>query len=214
MRAHQGVCKSRDSATNGFIFQQTMFRIKDPKRTLDFYTRVMGMTCVGSALKCVLSSPCAQPQPVYQAGFNTAPARRAEAPSALGRLLTKLDFEPMEFSLLFLGMVDPASVPEDPKDRVRAPRPPHHRPRPCSRARHAWKHGGVLSAHPMLQVGCCTSVTANMALSLELSTCWLCCELMDVHVVVPPAGIPFPESTALTAAACAGGMDVWANGCP
>ncbi len=163
MRAHQGVCKSRDSATNGFIFQQTMFRIKDPKRTLDFYTRVMGMTCVGSALKCVLSSPCAQPQPVYQAGFNTAPARRAEAPSALGRLLTKLDFEPLEFSLLFLGMVDPASVPEDPKDRVRAPRPPHHRPRPCSRARHAWKHGGVLSAHPMLQVGCCTSVTANPA---------------------------------------------------
>ncbi len=55
---------------------------------------------------------------------------------------------------------------------------------------------------------------AAAALSLELSTCWLCCELMDVHVVVPPAGIPFPESTALTAAACAGGMDVWANGCP
>ena len=35
------------------------------------------------------------------------------------RLLTKLDFEAMKFSLLFLGMVDPASVPEDPKDRVR-----------------------------------------------------------------------------------------------
>ena len=42
--AHQGVSKSRDSATNGFIFQQTMVRIKDPTRTLDFYTRVMGMT--------------------------------------------------------------------------------------------------------------------------------------------------------------------------
>ena len=34
------------------------------------------------------------------------------------RLLTKLDFESMKFSLLFLGMTPPESVPEDPKDRV------------------------------------------------------------------------------------------------
>ncbi len=51
----------------------------------------------------------------------------AEALSTSGRLLTKLDFEPMEFSLLFLGMVDPASVPEDPKDRV-SPAGHVHRP--------------------------------------------------------------------------------------
>lgn len=34
------------------------------------------------------------------------------------RLLSKLDFESMKFSLLFLGMTPPESVPEDPKDRV------------------------------------------------------------------------------------------------
>lgn len=41
-----GLCEARDSATNGFVFNQTMLRIKDPERTLDFYTRVMGMTLV------------------------------------------------------------------------------------------------------------------------------------------------------------------------
>ncbi|TGG92342.1 lactoylglutathione lyase [Natronospirillum operosum] len=41
-----GLNENRDPATEGFVFNQTMLRIKDPERTLDFYTRVMGMTLV------------------------------------------------------------------------------------------------------------------------------------------------------------------------
>ena len=39
-----GLCEEKPSATDGFVFNQTMLRIADPKRSLDFYTRVMGMT--------------------------------------------------------------------------------------------------------------------------------------------------------------------------
>lgn len=41
-----GLCEARDSVTNEYVFNQTMLRIKDPERTLDFYTRVLGMTLV------------------------------------------------------------------------------------------------------------------------------------------------------------------------
>lgn len=39
-----GLCTTPDDATNGYIMQQTMFRIKDPKVSLDFYSRVLGMS--------------------------------------------------------------------------------------------------------------------------------------------------------------------------
>ncbi|BFI24879.1 lactoylglutathione lyase [Marchantia polymorpha subsp. ruderalis] len=39
-----GLCESPDEATKGYFIQQTMYRIQDPKVSLDFYTRILGMT--------------------------------------------------------------------------------------------------------------------------------------------------------------------------
>ncbi|KAG0714183.1 Lactoylglutathione lyase [Chionoecetes opilio] len=70
-------CAEPDAATKDFIFQQTMFRIKDPKASLHFYTRVLGM-----------------------------------------RLLKKLDFPDMKFSLYFMGFEAAQDIPEDEKERT------------------------------------------------------------------------------------------------
>lgn len=39
----KNVCKEPDADCSDFIMQQTMMRIKDPKVSLDFYTRILGM---------------------------------------------------------------------------------------------------------------------------------------------------------------------------
>ena len=75
---HPGVCAQPDAATQGFVFNHSMLRVKDPAVALDFYTRVMGL-----------------------------------------RLLRKLDFPEMSFSLYFLAHL-PAdgSVPDDAGERT------------------------------------------------------------------------------------------------
>lgn len=70
-----GLCESPDAETQSYVFNQTMMRIKDPKVSLDFYTRVLGM-----------------------------------------RLLRKLDFPEMKFTLYFLGMVGDEEANQVPKE--------------------------------------------------------------------------------------------------
>ena len=41
-----GVCVSPDKETQKYVFNHTMLRIKDPKASLNFYTRVLGMKLV------------------------------------------------------------------------------------------------------------------------------------------------------------------------
>jgi lactoylglutathione lyase len=42
----EGLVEEHDSDTHNFVFNQTMLRIKDPKRTLKFYSEALGMTLV------------------------------------------------------------------------------------------------------------------------------------------------------------------------
>ncbi|MCW8126131.1 lactoylglutathione lyase [Microbulbifer halophilus] len=75
-----GLAESADPATEGYVFNQTMLRIVDPERSLDFYTRVLGM-----------------------------------------RLVRKLDFPEMQFTLYFLAYLDEQqaqAVPEDDNRRT------------------------------------------------------------------------------------------------
>ena len=64
-----------DKETEGYVFNHMMLRIKDPKRSLGFYSKVMGM-----------------------------------------RLVKKLDFPSMKFSLYFLGNLSDEEVKQAPSD--------------------------------------------------------------------------------------------------
>lgn len=66
------LCKNPDESTKDFILSQVMYRIKDPRRSLPFYTEILGM-----------------------------------------RLLQKLDFPEMKFSIYFLGFEKAIDIPND-----------------------------------------------------------------------------------------------------
>ncbi len=65
-----GVAVQPSTATEGFVFNHSMLRVKDPQPALDFYTRILGM-----------------------------------------RLLRKLDFPEMKFSLYFLHRPQAGDAP-------------------------------------------------------------------------------------------------------
>ena len=46
LNAIPGVIADRDDATHGFVFNHTMLRVRDVRKALDFYTRVLGFTLV------------------------------------------------------------------------------------------------------------------------------------------------------------------------
>ena len=76
--SHPGVSAAVPGQTSGFVLNHSMLRVKDPKVSLDFYTRVMGM-----------------------------------------RVLRKLDFPEMKFSLYFLHVgVSEENVPQDAGERT------------------------------------------------------------------------------------------------
>lgn len=70
-----GLCREPDPETDRYRLNHTMVRIKDPARSLDFYTRALGM-----------------------------------------RLLRRLDFDEMQFTLYFLGYLSDAELGQVPTD--------------------------------------------------------------------------------------------------
>ncbi len=74
---HPGVHEQVPEQTRGFVFNHSMLRVKDPQRSLDFYTRILGM-----------------------------------------RVLRKVDFPEMKFSLYFLARPSEEAAPEDPQERM------------------------------------------------------------------------------------------------
>ena len=74
---HPGVCAQPNLASQGFVLNHSMLRVKDPAVALDFYTRVFGM-----------------------------------------RVLRKLDFPEMQFSLYFLHRATEEAPPNDAGERT------------------------------------------------------------------------------------------------
>ncbi|KAB1226293.1 Lactoylglutathione lyase [Morella rubra] len=100
-----GLQATPDDATKSSFMQHTTFRIKDPKVSLDFYSRVLGMSnelYLDTYLEAVAWAVLLSHRPLGN----------------LKRLLKRLDFPEMKFSSYFMGYEDVASAPSNSVDRT------------------------------------------------------------------------------------------------
>lgn len=86
-----------DVSTKDFIMQQTMLRVKDPKISLDFYTRILGMRLVVNHIRLFCAFSFFAWHNFYVFLDN--------------RLLGKYDFPEMKFSLYFVGYEKMEDIP-------------------------------------------------------------------------------------------------------
>lgn len=91
--------------------QQTMLRVKNPAKSLDFYTRVLGMT---SVISFFAHFSCDFLRLYWPPDYR--PDNRK--PPLFSSLLQKIDFPSMRFTLYFLGYEEKSEIPDDIKERT------------------------------------------------------------------------------------------------
>ncbi|KAG5515587.1 hypothetical protein RHGRI_036580 [Rhododendron griersonianum] len=134
-----GLQASADEATKDYFMQQTMYRIKDPKVSLDFYSRVLGMSLA------------------FYVNFLFAYCR----------LLKRLDFPEMKFSLYFMGYEDPTSAPSDSVDRT------------------VWTFSKKATIELTQYILFCSlSLSLSLSLHLKSSSCFTCLMITNTRILL------------------------------